>query len=336
MRVLVIGGTRFIGAAIVEDLAVHGHEVSVFHTGRSEAADLPPVHHVHGDRHDVGALRDAIAGTRADVLVDTCAYSTADARAAIDALSSPGGSVPVVVLSSQDVYRAFATLRAVGAATDAVPLDERAALRPSEQRYLFRGERSVPAVSIDPDTYENLDVEDAYREVAATVLRLPAVYGERDYVRREESVLRRVRSGRRWIPIGAGTLLWSRGYVRDVAGAIRLAVESPAVRGETFNVAEARSWTMEQWAAKVLEAAGSDAELVRVPDAVVPADLGLTRTFPQHVLVDSTKIRASLGWTDSDPDEALRRSVGWHLDHPPADAPDDDFHDDDRALAAVP
>jgi hypothetical protein len=41
-----------------------------------------------------------------------------------------------------------------------------------------------------------------------------------------------------------------------------------------------------------------------------------------------------LGWEETDPMEALRRSVGWHLAHPPA-GDDDGFDGDDRALAAV-
>jgi hypothetical protein len=41
-----------------------------------------------------------------------------------------------------------------------------------------------------------------------------------------------------------------------------------------------------------------------------------------------------LGWRETDPHEALHRSVAWHLAHPPEDA-SDDFGADDRALAAA-
>jgi nucleoside-diphosphate-sugar epimerase len=330
MRVLVIGGTRFVGAAIVEDLVSGGHAVSVFHTGRSEPEGFPVVDHVHGDRRERDVIRRALADAPPDAIVDTCAYSTADAGAVVDALATR--PIPVVVLSSQDVYRAFVALRSGTAATDAVPIDETSPLRTPAQRYLFRGGPPMPVTRVDPDTYENLDVEEAYAEVRATVLRLPAVYGERDYIGREEPLLRRLRAGRRRIPIGAGTLLWSRGYVRDVAAAVRLALESPGAIGQTFNVAERRSWTMAQWAAKVLEVAGGGAELVPVPDDRVPDDLALTRAVPQHLLADSTRIRTVLGWTETDPDDALGRSVRWHLEHPPRHTGDDDFAADDRAL----
>jgi nucleoside-diphosphate-sugar epimerase len=331
MRVLVLGGTRFIGVATVEELVSHGHQVAVFHTGRSESDRSAPVEHVHGDRRDVAALQSAIDQTGAEALVDTCAYSRADVVAVLQALPP---SMRTVVLSSQDVYRAFDTMRRAAAATDPVPVDESSPVRGTDQRYLFRGTPAPPGVAVDPDTYENLDVEEGYRAVGATVLRLPAVYGERDYVRREEPLLGRLRAGRRRIPIGAGNLLWSRGYVGDVAGAIRLALECDAAVGQVFNIAEARTWTMEQWAARVLAMAASDAELVRVPDPLVAEDLGLTRAFPQHLLVSSAKARQTLGWSDTDPDAALGRSVAWYLGHPPADTPGD-FEADDRALEAV-
>ena len=51
----------------------------------------------------------------------------------------------------------------------------------------------------------------------------------------------------------------------------------------------------------------------------------------------SSKARDLLGWTETDPHEALQRSVAWHLANPPqqgADA-DADFSADDRALAAA-
>jgi hypothetical protein len=71
-----------------------------------------------------------------------------------------------------------------------------------------------------------------------------------------------------------------------------------------------------------------------VPDGAIPDDLEITRTIPQHSLVDSTKARALLGWVHSDPTECVTRSVRWHLDYPPKDA-NDDFSADDQALSGA-
>ena len=74
---------------------------------------------------------------------------------------------------------------------------------------------------------------------------------------------------------------------------------------EVLNLGEARTWSMGLWARHVLEAAGSDAELARVPDVLLPDDLKALGTIPQHLLVDSSKARDLLGWTETDPHEAL-------------------------------
>lgn len=333
MKIALIGGTRFIGVAIVEELVGAGHEVLVVHRGSGERADAPDVPHVHADRRDVAAVGGALAGFRPEAVVDTCAYATADAETALAALPS---ATRAVVLSSMDTYRAFATLRSRAPATDALPLDESSPVRGLDQRYLFRGDPSAPhaALGIDPETYENLDVEAVYLPAGATVLRLPMVYGERDELRREEFVLRRLRAGRDRIPVGSGTLLWTKGWVRDVARAVRLAAESPDVRGRVLNLGERRTVSVAHWAQQIVAAAGARATLVPVPDDALPEDLLLTAAFPQHVLVDSAAARDALGWTDTDPDEALAASVAWHLAHPPP-GPAPDLAADDAALAAA-
>jgi nucleoside-diphosphate-sugar epimerase len=322
MRVMVLGGTRFIGAAIVEELHAHGHELLVVHRGEHEPGDLPAADHLHCARTDLPHLRGPVTDFGPDALVDTLALTAADAETALAAVDD---DLRLLVLSSMDVYRAFGSALQ-GGETDALPLDETAPLR--EQRYPYRG------MIEGRDDYDKLDVEAAYLARAATVCRLPMVYGERDYQRREEKLLRRVRAGRPRIPVGAGNWLWTRGYVRDVAAGVRLALESEATVGEVLNLGESRTWSMLLWARHVLEAAGSAAELLRVPDVLLPDDLEELGSFAQHLLFDSSKARDLLGWTETDPHEAVHRSVAWHLAHPPEDV-SGDFSADDRALAAA-
>jgi len=319
---MVLGGTRFIGAAIVEELDAHGHELLIVHRGEHEPDDLPAADHLHADRRDLPHLRGAIEEFGPEGLVDTCALTAADAETALAAL---GGDVRLLVLSSMDVYRAFGSVL-TGAETDPLPLDETSPVRTERYPYRGRMERG--------DDYEKLDVEEPYLARAATVCRLPMVYGERDHQRREEPILGRLRAGRTRIPIGTGSWLWTRGYVRDVAAGVRLALESEAAVAEVLNLGESRSWSMGLWARHVLEAAGAHAALVRVPDVLLPDDLEEFGTVAQHLLVDSSKARDLLGWQETDPHEALARSVAWHLANPPADA-SEDFTADDRALAAA-
>jgi nucleoside-diphosphate-sugar epimerase len=160
------------------------------------------------------------------------------------------------------------------------------------------------------------------------------VYGERDYQRREEYILRRVRARRQRIPFGAGQWLACRGYVRDIARAVRLALEQDVARGAALNLGDDRTFSVRMWSLMILEAAGSDAELVRVPDGALPPDLEETGTLSQHVIASSRRAQELLGWRPSDPSESLHASVAWHLANPP-DNPDPDFSADDRALSQV-
>jgi nucleoside-diphosphate-sugar epimerase len=320
MRVAVLGGTRFIGRAITLELSRAGHQVAVFHRGNSEPEELAHVGHVHVDRSDIASVAGELAD--ADAIVDTMALSGSDTEPVLEVLPR---QAKLLVLSSMDVYEAYAALQA-GTVTEPVPSDEESPVR--AERYPYRGQ--IPGM----DDYEKLDVEELYLRRGGTVCRLPMVYGEHDGQRREWFILRRVQAGRKRIPIGAGTWLSTRAYVGDVATGVRLALESSETDDQVFNLGERRTPSVALWARMILDAAGSDAELVTVPDAALPEDLGLTTAIAQHLVCDSTKARTMLGWDETDPMEALRRSVAWHLAHPPADN-DAGFDGDDQALAAV-
>jgi nucleoside-diphosphate-sugar epimerase len=318
VKVLVVGGTKFIGRRVVELLAGRGDEVAVVHRGRSEPPDLPQCRHLHAARDEFARMAAEVGSFAPDAVVDTMALTAADAEAVLPYLPD----VPLVVLSSLDVYEAYDRFRHGGRELP-VPMDETAPVR--TERYPYRGMELGSAV--DAETYEKLDVEPAYLARRGVVLRLGFVYGEHDDQRREEFVLRRVRASRERMPVGAGTFLGSRCYVGDVASAVLAALDTPAASGEVFNVVEARTPTVLGWARAILAAAGSDLELVRVADDELPDDLQLTKTWPQHLLFSSAKAQRVLGWTPGDPAETVPRSVRWHLAHPPE--PSGDFAADD-------
>jgi nucleoside-diphosphate-sugar epimerase len=322
LRVIVLGGTRFIGRAIVEELASSGHELLVVHRGVLEPADMPAVRHLHVERVELPTHRSELAEFGPDAAIDCRALTRVDAQTALDALP-PG--IRLLVISSVDVYRAFAALNTLRE-TDPVPIEEDSPLR--AERYPYRGK--TPGM----DYYDKLDVEDVYLPQGATSLRLPMVYGPHDYQLREEFILRRVRAGRNRIPFGAGMWLACRAYVGDVARGARMALESSSTEGIALNLCEDRTFTIGMWSRMILEAAGSSAELVRVADEVLPEDLKPTGTMTQHIAASSNRARSLLGWTTSDPAETLRSTVRWHLDNPPATA-EADFGADDRALGTI-
>lgn len=71
MKLLMIGGTVFLGRAIVEAALARGHELTLFNRGKSNPELYPELEQIHGDRD--GGL-DVLAGRRWDAVIDTCGY----------------------------------------------------------------------------------------------------------------------------------------------------------------------------------------------------------------------------------------------------------------------
>jgi nucleoside-diphosphate-sugar epimerase len=283
---------------------------------------MPAVQHLHTERTELAAHQQELAAFAPDAAIDCRALTRSDAETVLAALP---GDPRLVVISSIDVYRAFGALNQ-DRETDPVPLDETSPVRPT--RYPYRG--LMPGM----EQYDKLDVEDVYLPRGATSVRLPMVYGEHDYQLREEFILRRIRAGRERIPFGAGTWLHSGGYVRDIARGVHLVLKTPAAAGQVLNLCEDRTYSMRMWSRMILDAAGSTAELVRVPDELLPEDLKPTGTMSQHIAASAQKARSMLGWTTSDPSESLGITVRWHLANPPAN-PNLDFSADNVALGTA-
>jgi nucleoside-diphosphate-sugar epimerase len=314
LRIIVLGGTRFVGRAICSELTSRGHDLLLVHRGRVEPDDLAPAQHLHADRASWPSQGTRLAEFGAEAAVDVSALNGVGAESALRALP-PG--LRLVVISSGDVYRAYQSLHA-GTQTDPVPLSELSPLR--QLRH------------IDTPDWENLEIEERYLAAGATVLRLGAVYGEYDYQHRFEFILRRVRAGRQRLPIGPGTFLFSRIYVGDVATAVAEVLERDDLAGEIFNIAESTTAAYRLFAEQIIAAADGKLELVPIPEERLPEDLKITGSVSQHLLLDASKARRILNWKDRESREALRRSVSWHLDNPPSDG-GDDFAQDDAALS---
>ena len=213
-----LGGTRFIGRASVEELARAGHDVLVVHRGQLEPPELGHLEHLHADRAEFASQRAALRDFKADAVLDCIALTRNDADHAKQALPD---AYHWVILSSMDVYRAYGALMA-GTQSDRVPLDESSPVRTERYPYRDRGG--------DLADYDKLDVEDAFAERNATILRFPMVHGERDRQRREEFILRRVRAGRLGFRLGRTWLTCLRWRLREPSasrGSVRWHLANP-------------------------------------------------------------------------------------------------------------
>ncbi len=83
MRLLVLGGTQFIGRALIGQALADGHEVTLFHRGRTNEDLFPEVEHLHGDRD--GGL-GPLTTRRFDACVDTSGYLPRVVRQSVELL----------------------------------------------------------------------------------------------------------------------------------------------------------------------------------------------------------------------------------------------------------
>jgi nucleoside-diphosphate-sugar epimerase len=312
MKVLLIGGTNFIGPYAVRRLAEAGHEVAVFHRGRTQAELPEGVARILGDRRHLEAHGDDLRSFGPEVVLDMISMNERDARGVVEVFR--GVARRLVVISSEDVYRAYDVVRGLAPGPpDPVPLSEDAPLR----------ERLYPYEREGIEDYEKILVERVVigdPDLPGTVLRLPAVYGPGDYQHRLFDYVKRMVDGRPAILLGEemANWRWTHGYVEDVASAITLAVTDERAAGRVYNVGEAEPPPWAEWVREVGRAAGWDGRVLAVPEDRLPKHLDWGLNTRQHWFVDTSRIRRELGYRETVPrDEALRRTVAWERAHQP-------------------
>lgn len=179
MRILVIGGTGFIGPHGVRSLTEMGHEVTLFHRGLAKPNQALAVREVLGERRHLSDFADEWKRLAPEVVLDMIPVTEQDARVLMSTFK--GTACRLVVISSADVYRAYGRLHGTEPGPpDPLPLTEDAPLR--ERLYPYRGE--TPRREDDPkrwmDDYDKILVEQVVMgdpELPGTILRLAAVYG---------------------------------------------------------------------------------------------------------------------------------------------------------------
>ena len=121
MRLLLLGGPRFLGRAVTDAALAAGHEVTFFNRGKTNRERYPEVEHLVGDR---SGEFDALRGRSWDAVVDTCGYLPETVLASASALADSG---MYCFVSSISVYRDFTKINdeeSPVAELGALPTDE--------------------------------------------------------------------------------------------------------------------------------------------------------------------------------------------------------------------
>lgn len=303
MKALVIGGSGSSGVAVVQGLLTRGHEVTVLHRGVHEPPELPDVEHLHADPHFAETLTAAIGDREFDTAL--AMYG----RVATIAEVFAGRCGQLVSIGAVPAYRGCLEpdkVRPYGMALWARedgPLADSADYIPKFAKLIRGAEQAV------------LDraAAGAYR---GSVVRYPAIYGPRNLVPWEWSVIRRVLDGRRRMILpDNGLWIISRCAARNAAEVVLKVVDNPDVaNGQAYNACDDDQYTVRQWAGAVADIVGGDLEFVGVPSELVPSALIelLPPTGRPHITLDNTKAKVELGYRQVvAAAEAMVEAVEW-------------------------
>jgi nucleoside-diphosphate-sugar epimerase len=318
MRVLIIGGTRFIGWHIASALIRAGHSVSVFHRGSTQMEGLDGVSEIPGDRENLLSYRDRFRDFRPDVVIDCIGYTETDGRRLIQTFA---GWIPhLIFLSSCDVYRAHAVLhRATDDPLQVTPLTEASPLRANI--YPYRKNASGPEdwqYDYDKIPIERMLLAEA--EVRTTIFRLPAVYGPRDYRLRVWEYLRKMEKGRKAIVLALtlSNWCWGRGYVKNIAAAICHFLSKESTTSAVFNLGDPVTLSEAHWVEHIAGSAGWKGKIVVVPDDQLPDPLKVPFNAAQDWAIDASRFRSGTGFTEPFTlEESLAETIAWLRQNPP-------------------
>jgi nucleoside-diphosphate-sugar epimerase len=338
VRALVIGGTGPTGHFMVNGLRTRGYDVTIFHSGRHELAEIPPeVEHLHGDPFAPGAVEAALGARTFDVCIATYGRLRRVAEAMV------GRCGHFLSIGGVPAYRGFMNPELFAPAGLPVPVCEDAPLveHEAEDAKGWRIVRSERALFV--------------AQPEATHFRYPYVYGPYQLVPREWCIVRRVLDRRPFIVLPEGGLtLHHYGYAGNLAHAVLLAVDRPEVaKGQIYHCADEEVLTLRQVVEIVTAALDHPLEIVSLPwPLATPARPLLAQPLPTHRVFDLGKIRRELGYRDAVPARAaLALTARWLAAHPPAPGGQEetvlqdpfDYAAEDalvaawkRALAAIP
>ena len=251
-RVLVIGGTQFVGRLLVERLVKAGHEVSVLH--RKPQHNFPKrVHNFVGDRNDAGSIRKAIGTTRFEVVFDNVydwERGTTGAQVEATAQIFDGRVSRYIFMSSVAAYG------------DGLNHHEGDALAPDDHSNVYARNKAMSERALF-----RLHQRTGFPVVT---LRPPFVYGPGNPFYREAFFWDRYRAGRPVILPSEGHRLMQFIYVGDLVELAMRTMELKNSIGHAFNAANPRPITQHELVLDLAQAANiKEPQIVSIPREII-------------------------------------------------------------------
>jgi dTDP-glucose 4,6-dehydratase len=310
-RILVAGGSGFIGFGIVRRLCGAGHEVLTLNRGTRKGIHGPEVREAYADRHDPEALGKALSGLDFDQVIDVSAYTEMDAALFHEALK--GRRIKTYLfISSSAVYTQSNRLPI----KETFPTgynrfwQEYGTGKVNAEQYLFRqfAETGFPAVCVRP----------------------PYIYGPGNNIYREAFVFDRAGEGKPVIIPGNGETPVQFIHIDDLADTLLGLLDAGDIAGEAFNAAYPGPVTLREWVEACFSATGlrpqiltfdSDAHGIPCRDFFPFHDYAYWLDTEKSASVFSPKkdlaagLKETLAWYSSNPDLAInRRGYGANSD----------------------
>ena len=258
MRVLLIGGTRFMGHHLAWRLIAAGHDVTLLNRGTHADPFRDRVTRLRADRR-TPEFAAALAGRSFDAAVDFAAYTDADGEGVVAALDGRVGHY--VMISTGQVYLVRAERVASAREEDYdAPL---MAAPPAGHRDRGEWEYGMGKRACE----DALARAWAERRFPSTRIRIPIVNGERDDSRRLEGYVWRILDrGPVLLPDGGNDRVrqvYSGAVVATVAGLLG----RPETFGKAYNLCQEETPTIAELVTLLAQLMGASARVLAVPSA---------------------------------------------------------------------
>jgi 2'-hydroxyisoflavone reductase len=322
-RALVIGGTLFIGRALVEQLMERGDDVVIMHRGQGTPWGSR-VGEIRCDRNDVDAVRKALQGQRFDVIYDNV-YDWQRGTSAEQVVAAATADV-------QGLRRyVFTSSVAVYPLGDAEFVED-AELVASDNENVYGAQKA--------DSERALFTLHHERGVPVTTLRPAFIYGPNNPFNRERFFWDRLRDERPIIIPDEGKRTMQFVHVGDVARAAALAAVNDAAVGNAYNLANYPPVTQVEFVELLARAAGKSPQLRFVPRKELEEAGGHFMHPPQYfgeyldippITARPDRLRKDLGLELRSLADGLRETYDWYREQPRTQP---DYSWEDRVLAS--